>query len=108
MSNDEDDIEYDMVMPFLNMTSNGGEYDGHAYVAGFEMGCLQGQIYGDKSPTPDAPSPGAVGDWRWMQKGNVDQLDLIAMKHGYIVEFGEPFEELVAVRLVRKSEASSA
>lgn len=32
--------EYDLVMPFVTVTSAGGPHDDDAYVAGFEMGAL--------------------------------------------------------------------
>lgn len=103
---DDEDAEYGLVMPFVACQSNGGEYQDHDWVCGYEMGLIAGQLAGNVTFTPENPGPGAVTDWRWINKGNVDQLDLIAMQHGHSVEFGEPFESLVAVRLKPIGEAS--
>lgn len=106
MSENHEEAGYEPVLPFINVNSLGGEYRDVDYVAGVEIGIIQGQMYGDVSPTPEQPSPGALADWRWLLKGNADQLDLIAMNHGYRVEFGETFDNRVAVRLVKASDES--
>ena len=95
-----DEDEYTMAMPFVAVASNGGDYDDTAYVAGYELGILHGQLAGPDAPTPERPGPAAVDDWRWINKGNADQVDLLAMKYHKVIEYGETFEDLVAVRVV--------
>ncbi|NIL77660.1 hypothetical protein [Rhodococcus sp. B10] len=93
--------EYEMFRPIVALKGGGGIYEATDYMAGFEMGVLEGQLGGDVSPTPDKPGFGATTDWRWIRQGNMQQVDLIAMEHGRVVEFGETHEDLVAVRLVQ-------
>lgn len=96
--NDED-AEYEPLMPFLAVASRGGPYDDTAYVAGYELGILDGQLSGPLAPTPEHPGPPAVDAWRWIKAANVEQADLIAMRHGRRLERGERFEDLIAIRV---------
>lgn len=98
MSNDEEWAE--LVMPFVAVTSKGGPYDDAAYVAGYEMGVLEGQLSGAHDPVEGTSGPPGVGTVRWIRKANADQVDLIAMKHGRRVEFGETFDHYISVRLI--------
>lgn len=77
----EEDADYDMVMPFLPVTSKGGPYPDDAYVAGYEMGGLDSHL-------AHQPSFHAAT----IRTANVEQADLIAMRHGY-VRTTEPSEE---------------
>lgn len=95
----DDEAEYEPMMPFLAVASRGGPYDDTAYVAGYELGILDGQLSGPYAPTPEKPGPPAIDHWRWIKSDNVEQADLIAMRHGWELERGEQFEDLVAIRL---------
>ena len=95
----DDESEYELVMPFVAVTSQGGPFDDTAYVAGYELGVLDGQLAGPHAPTPERPGPPSVQDWRWIKTANVEQADLIAMRHGRSMERGETFEDLTAIRL---------
>lgn len=65
---------YELAMPFITVLSRGGPHDDHAYTAGFEMGRLYGLMEAGQ-PLPDCT----------VQTVNVPQLDLCAMKHGYLL-----------------------
>lgn len=72
----ENDAEYELALPFVTTTSQGGPHDDDAYVAGFEMGQLD-----------------VVLGFQWMQfhtaiikKESVKQADLIAMHYDFKME----------------------
>ncbi|UAK38359.1 hypothetical protein K8O93_00735 [Gordonia bronchialis] len=96
----DDDDEHVLVMPFVACKSNGGAYEDNAWVAGFEMGVLNGQLSGDRTPSPDHPGPPATTEWRWIGKDNLAQADLLAMKYGKSLEVGDEWGDLVAIRVV--------
>lgn len=96
----EGEEEYGLAMPFVACQSNGGDYDDNSYVAGYEMGILEGQLYGWMKPSVERSSPGLPTQWRYIHDGNVNQVDLIAMRHGWQVEHGEAVDGWVPVRLV--------
>jgi hypothetical protein len=73
---DDDDVKYDLVMPFLPVQSRGGPHDDDAFTAGYEMGLLDGQLGNSEF---DQGTP--------VRSGNREQADLIAMRHGYMAEF---------------------
>lgn len=84
-----------MIMPMVNVTSQGGRYDDDAYCAGWEMGQLDA-VLGFVRP----PSAGQM-----VHASNVEQLDLIAMRHGYVLNV-EPFDATWSnATLIRSSEA---
>lgn len=90
---DEDDNEpgYDLVMPFLPVQSKGGPYADDAFVAGYQMGLLDAQL-GDS----------IFDQGRAILVTNREQADLIAMRHGFIVEFtGEEIDGWVCMTLRR-------
>ncbi|MBY4381844.1 hypothetical protein HQO24_10340 [Rhodococcus fascians] len=93
--------EYEMFRRIVALKGSGGIYEAADYMAGHEMGVLEGQLGGDVSPTPDKPGFGATTDWRWIRQGNMQQVDQIAMLHGRVTEFGETHEDLIAVRLIK-------
>lgn len=72
-----DEGEYELLMPFVTVTSVGGPHDDDAYVAGFEMGRYDGLLAasmdGDRIDT--------------IRTDNVAQADLIAMRYGFTVEY---------------------
>ena len=67
--------EFDLAMPFVNVTSRGGKFDDDAYVAGFEMGCFEARC---KLAVPFEAFPIHAT----IHRDNLDQADLIAMRHG--------------------------
>lgn len=67
--------DYDMVMPFVTVTSKGGPHDDDAYVAGYEMGLLWADLRYSTWPMT-----------RTVRTDNLPQVDLIAMRHGYTVD----------------------
>lgn len=71
-----DEAAYDLVMPFLPVTSNGGPHDDDAYTAGYEMGGLDATL----------KSGGGVEYQAIIRTENAKQADLIAMQHGYQCE----------------------
>lgn len=74
---DEDETGYDLVMPFVNVASKGGPYDDSAYCAGWAMGVLDTRL-GELKPVSHSET---------VRTGDRAQADLIAMAHGYAVEF---------------------
>lgn len=69
---------YELIMPFLPVQSKGGPYDDAAYVAGYEMGKLDGDL-----AQAGAHEPLTIT----VHRDNQEQADLIAMRHGYSTEF---------------------
>ena len=83
MSDESNEAEYGLVMPFVAVASKGGPHDDDAYVAGYEAGQL------DEALNVLALF-GAVGPIRrTLHDTNQGQADLIAMRHGYSVTFTE-------------------
>lgn len=76
---DEQEPEYGLVMPFVNVASKGGPYDDLAYAAGWAMGALDTEL----------------GQWRpvtvskTIRTDDVAQADLVAMKNGYKAKITE-------------------
>jgi len=70
--------QFELVMPFVVVTSKGGPYDDGAFVAGWECAAI------DKALAAIAEY--AVSFRRTVHSANLPQLDLIAMKHGYAME----------------------
>lgn len=79
---DEDhrETEYGMVMPFLPVRSKGGPHNDDAFVAGYEMGLLDAELEAAHYSVYE----------KTIHEGNAAQADLIAMRRGFIAEFGEP------------------
>lgn len=75
---DHDD-SFDLVMPFVNVTSVGGRFDDDAYCAGYEMGRLDSRLA--IADAMDAQSLVAL-----YLTANAGQADLIAMRHGFRVD----------------------
>lgn len=69
------DEHLDLVMPFVTVTSKGGPHDDASYGAGWEMGALDLRL--QVAAALSLPLPQAT-----VQRINLPQLDLIAMKNG--------------------------
>ncbi|PKQ59749.1 hypothetical protein B5566_02590 [Mycobacterium sp. MHSD3] len=100
MSDSEDEGEYGLQMPFVACQSHGGNYEDNSYVAGYEMGILDGQLFGWTKPSAEQSSPGLPTQWRYIHEGNVNQVDLIAMRHGWRIEHRDTVDGWVEIRLV--------
>lgn len=72
MDDDHGVVEYGLVMPFTVVTSKGGPYDDRAFVAGYQMGLLSGELHLRAEPIE-----------RTFYAGLLRQADLIAMREGW-------------------------
>lgn len=84
MSGDEravgpDGHEYGLLMPFVVTTSHGGPCDDDAYVAGWEAGAIDNALL----HRLNLEGPLTVQLVATVRSGNVDQMDLIAMRRGF-------------------------
>lgn len=70
---DRERESFRLAMPFVSVRSVGGAFDDDSYVAGYECGCIDVELR-SKPLTYK----------RILHTGNLPQLDLIAMKHGYV------------------------
>jgi len=73
MTDEANDEGYGLVMPFVTVASKGGPHDDQSYVAGWEMGALDARLEHERPAVLEMP----------IQLDNVQQADLLAMKHGY-------------------------
>lgn len=77
-----------MVMPFLVVQSKGGPYDDEAFTAGWAMGSLDAKL---ESLAIDPSGVYEIGVT--VPTECVSQIDLIAMKHGFMCAYvltGDP------------------
>lgn len=72
---DESEAEQEIVMPFVNVVSKGGQLDDFAFACGWEAGVL------DVSLAFSAQDKVRIT----IHKVNTQQADLIAMRHGWIM-----------------------
>lgn len=70
-------LEYDMVMPFVTTDGEGGIHDARSYACGWEMGQLDAQLNMTRHLS-------AVPIALMIHTENLPQVDLIAMKHGFL------------------------
>lgn len=71
--------DYQLEMPFVVVTSRGGPYDDDAFTAGFHAG----QIYQHLEDDQERSLPPFV---LAVRADLLPQLELIAMKHGLLIE----------------------
>ena len=77
MSDQEpEEIKYELVMPFVGVTSVGGPFDDEAFTAGWEMGALDQRMSTGSNEHIETT----------ILTANKPQADLIAMKNGYRLE----------------------
>lgn len=69
---------YALVFPFVACKSNGGPYDDDAFVAGYRLGRIDAVLQATKTTA-------AVHHFQ-IHPEEAQQLDLIAMHHGYDVD----------------------
>lgn len=79
---DQEDAEYEMVMPIVLAKSNGGPFDDAAVVAGMTCGALQQELAMTKILH-------TLPHERYVDAQLLRQVDLIAMRHGYVTRLGE-------------------
>lgn len=79
---DNGDEGLELTMPFVSVTSNGGPHDDESYACGFEMGSLDARLR-------VAAFLGTKPEREVIHTSNVEQTDLIAMKHGFKTSFYE-------------------
>lgn len=73
----EDGEEHsELILPFVAVVSRGGTFDDASYSAGFEVGHLWSYL--------EYQNPQQVDDT--FRKENVEQLDLVAMHFGYVMQ----------------------
>jgi hypothetical protein len=76
------EAEYGMVMPIVLAKTNGGPYDDAAVVAGMTCGALDQEL-------KMTAVLNTVPNMRYIDMQLLKQVDLIAMKHGYITRHGD-------------------
>lgn len=87
---------YEVSMPFVCVESVGGPYEDEAFVAGFQVGSITAALGSGVTQYLDAT----------VRTGVVDQLDLAAMKHGFLMTreaWSEAPEEWTFVKFVKGS-----
>ncbi|MBF6358164.1 hypothetical protein IU449_27075 [Nocardia higoensis] len=80
MTGNDNEPGYELIMPFVTVTSVGGPHEDNAYVAGFEMGVLDTELR-------FANIVGGTPLVRMIHTANQPQADLLAMKHKMVAEF---------------------
>lgn len=94
----EPDPAYGLVMPFVVCASKGGPYDDVAFTAGYECGML------DVVLELAAANPDGHRIERTVRTASLAQVDLLAMRHGYVLDseaWPECPDEWTRVVLVR-------
>ena len=86
------EAEYDLVMPFVLVKSQGGPYDDADFVAGATCGALMEELR-------VCQAVAATPKERYIDEAHLPQVDLIAMRHGFSLEQGE-LDEASGWRLV--------
>lgn len=78
MGDESGSVEYGMVMSFVACRSQGGPYNDQSFVAGFQVGTIDGALAA-------AAGIGAsiLPVAHCVYRALLGQLDLIAMRHGY-------------------------
>lgn len=82
---DPEEGEYELVAPIVLARSNGGPYDDAALVAGMTCGALDHEL------TMTAALH-TLPHERYLDQALIPQVDLIAMRHGYVLEHGDTDE----------------
>lgn len=69
---------HELMMPFVNVKSNGGPHDDEAYTCGYEMGTFDARCERSKNLSINLFK-------ELIHSSNTAQADLIAMSYGYII-----------------------
>jgi hypothetical protein len=99
MSDEENETEFGLVMPFVVCASQGGPYDDDSYVAGYEAGKLDAEL-ALGPPHVLAFWPPALS----FHAENKPQLDLVAMKNGYTVRWANEVDGWVGGLFAKNDE----
>jgi hypothetical protein len=97
-----EEVDHDLVLPFIVCKSKGGPYDDDSFSAGFAIGTLWLQLGSQMNA-------GIVGRFYQLPSGVfrnevLPQVDLIAMHFGLVTHF-EPYDdEWTTVRFTRSEE----
>lgn len=75
----EHEADYEPVMPFVTVASRGGPHDDQSYAAGYAMGLLDQRLTVAEALNID-------GCVETIRTTCTPQADLIAMRHGYVME----------------------
>lgn len=79
---DREEAQYELAMPIILAKSNGGPFDDAAVVAGMTCGAL------DQELTITAALHTLPRE-RYIDAPLIEQADLIAMRHGYLLKRGD-------------------
>lgn len=82
MDSPQDESGYALVMPFVICKSNGGPLEDHAFVIGYSLGKIDAELEICET-LHSMPYP------RYVRVEAVQQLDLIAMRYGFVLRLGE-------------------
>ncbi len=77
-----EEAEYEMVAPIVLAKSNGGPFDDAAVVAGMTCGAIDQEL-------KMAAALNALPSPRYIDIRLLKQVDLTAMRHGYVTKAGE-------------------
>lgn len=77
---DNNEEDYELVMPFIVVKSVGGPFEDTDFVAGFQCGDLFRRMDHGENPIMAT-----------LYKSLIPQFDLIAMKHGYTIMIDDEF-----------------
>lgn len=83
MDEDDDEVRYDLVMPFVVCASQGGPYEDDSFVAGYHLGEISAMLAQE------------IAEYQTtIRTASVPQLDLIAMRWGYSFTTVGPMAEV--------------
>lgn len=89
---DRPDDHYSFILPFVAVVSVGGRYDDLGFASGYQMGIIYG-LLSDRR---------VVATTQLIYRDLVDQVDLIAMRHGYSSEVLNQDDEWVQIGFTRE------
>lgn len=93
MNDDDDETQFALLLPFVNVTSTGGKFDDDAYVAGYEMGG-----FGQRCAA--ARSLNLLPFSVTIRRDNLRQADLIAMHQELVMREDEMDIEIYATETI--------
>jgi hypothetical protein len=91
----EEHPRYNLEMPFVVCASQGGPFDDDAFVAGYRCGVTDGILAGPHTSTLDGVA----------REAELKQLDLIAMRRGFVMTAERADEEWFALTFTRVATA---
>ena len=99
MDDEEHEAKYEVVMPFVVCESTGGKFNDDSYAAGWEASKIDSEL-------AVANLFGALPAGRTVLRPNLPQLDLVAMRYGFVMttELPEAFIDWAHVSFERLEE----